>query len=86
MTVLGYTNEPEPVILLGSSYSASLALLLGIGNDKVDRVVAFSPGEYLQNVRVHARMAELSKTVFVTSLKREIADTRALIRSIPSSI
>jgi hypothetical protein len=46
-------------------------------------VVAFSPGEYLKNVRVHARMAELSKTVFVTSLKREIADTRALIRSIP---
>jgi alpha-beta hydrolase superfamily lysophospholipase len=76
-------NQKKPLILLGSSYSASLALLLGIGNDKVDRVVAFSPGEYLKNVRVHERMAELSKRVFVTSSKQEIAGTRALIRRIP---
>jgi alpha-beta hydrolase superfamily lysophospholipase len=77
------SNQNKPVVLLGSSYSASLALLLAIGNDKVDKVVAFSPGEYLRKVSVHERMAELSKAVFVTSAKREVADTRALIRNIP---
>jgi hypothetical protein len=76
-------NQRKPVILLGSSYSASLALLLAIGNNKDDKVVAFSPGEYLKNVRVHERMAELSTAVFVTSAKREVVDTRVLIRNIP---
>ena len=76
-------NQRRPIVLLGSSYSASLALLLAIGNDKVEKVVAFSPGEYLRNVSVHERMAELSTAAFVTSAKREVTDTRALIRNIP---
>jgi alpha-beta hydrolase superfamily lysophospholipase len=83
ITFASKSNRNKPVVLLGSSYSASLALLLAIGNDKVDKVVAFSPGEYLKNVRVHERMAELSKRVFVTSSKREITVTKDLIRSVP---
>ncbi len=37
------------VILLGSSYSSSLALLEGVSNDKVKAIIAFSPGGYFGN-------------------------------------
>jgi pimeloyl-ACP methyl ester carboxylesterase len=36
----------KPVVVLGSSYSASLALVLATKNPQVAAVVAFSPGEY----------------------------------------
>ena len=39
-------NHSTAVILVGSSYSASLALKVGRGNRNVIGVAAFSPGEY----------------------------------------
>ena len=45
---IGYLKEisGEPVILMGSSYSATLALLIGKDNPDVKAVIAFSPGEF----------------------------------------
>lgn len=42
--VASRTNQP--IILVGSSYSASLALVEATENFKVKAVIAFSPGEY----------------------------------------
>jgi len=42
-------KSSKPIILLGSSYSASLALIEATNNFKVKAVIAFSPGEYFDN-------------------------------------
>jgi len=39
----------KPVVVLGSSYSASLALVLATKNPQIAAVVAFSPGEYFES-------------------------------------
>ncbi|HOP03488.1 MAG TPA: dienelactone hydrolase family protein [Tenuifilaceae bacterium] len=43
------SQTTKPIILLGSSYSASLALIEATNNFKVDAVIAFSPGEYFED-------------------------------------
>lgn len=65
-----------PVIVWGSSYSASLALrIAGERPELVDGVVAFSPGEYFPKegktwVRQAAR--KIKVPVFITSAKGEV--------------
>lgn len=44
-----YHIAKRPVIVMGSSYSASLALKIAKGNAKVKAVVAMSPGKYFGN-------------------------------------
>jgi len=65
-------NGNQSIILVGSSYSASLVLLLGKDNDKVKAVAAFSPGEYLRGITMSDRLQDYKKPVFVTSSKKEI--------------
>lgn len=38
----------KPIVVLGSSYSASLALVLATKNPQISAVIAFSPGEYFE--------------------------------------
>jgi hypothetical protein len=60
------------VILLGSSYSASLALLEGLNHPKVQAVIAFSPGEYFgKDLRVEDSLKTCSKPLFVAVTERE---------------
>ena len=64
-------NSKE-VILLGSSYSASLALLEGLNHPKVGAVIAFSPGEYFgKDLRLEDSLKICSKPLFVAVTKRE---------------
>lgn len=65
-------NENQPIILVGSSYSASLVLLIGKENIKVKAVAAFSPGEYLKGINMSDKLYDYKKPVFVTSSKKEI--------------
>lgn len=59
-------NELE-IVLWGSSYSASLALMHAAIESRVAKVVAFSPGEYLSNQNtVRSTIADLDKPVFLT--------------------
>lgn len=44
-----YHIAKKPVIVMGSSYSASLALKIAKGNPKVKAVIAMSPGQYFGN-------------------------------------
>jgi dienelactone hydrolase len=73
-------NGHQPIILVGSSYSASLALWIGSENKKVKAVAAFSPGEYLKNLDLADTIRTLSIPTFVTSSKREIGPVAQLLR------
>ncbi|OWY25171.1 hypothetical protein C7N43_17740 [Sphingobacteriales bacterium UPWRP_1] len=70
-----YNLYKKPVILVGSSYSASLALVIAMHNDKVRAVAAFSPGEYFAGIKsetfVQESIKNIKKPVFITSSKKE---------------
>jgi hypothetical protein len=67
------------VILLGSSYSASLVLKIAKESEDVKAVLAFSPGEYFgDDLNLTETISGLEKPVFVTSSRGEITRTRPL--------
>jgi alpha-beta hydrolase superfamily lysophospholipase len=78
-------NGGFPIILVGSSYSASLCLIIGKDNPKVKAIAAFSPGEYLEGITVSEELDSLGKPIFVTSAKLEISQTNQLIAKVDSS-
>lgn len=78
-----YKKTNKKVILVGSSYSASLVLKIAAGNDKVKAVLAFSPGEYFgDKLNVKEAIKLIDKPVFVTSSKAEASDVAALIKDV----
>jgi dienelactone hydrolase len=75
----------KSVALLGSSYSASLALKIGSNNAKVKAVLAFSPGEYFGDaLNLKLSIQNISKPVFVTSSREESRTVKILIENIDS--
>jgi pimeloyl-ACP methyl ester carboxylesterase len=76
--------NPRPVILFGSSFSASLCLLAAMGNPRVLAVVAFSPGEYFQpRINMAARMGKMDKPVFVGTTQPEFEYLKKMTSGIP---
>jgi pimeloyl-ACP methyl ester carboxylesterase len=73
-------NGNKPIILVGSSYSASLALWIATENEKIKAVAAFSPGEYLKNLNLAEKIKYLDTPTFVTSSKRETNPVEKLVR------
>lgn len=73
-------NGNKPIILVGSSYSASLALWIATENEKIKAVAAFSPGEYLKNLNLAEKIKNLDTPTFVTSSKRETNPVEKLVR------
>ena len=73
-------NHSKPIILVGSSYSASLALLTAKDADKVKATAVFSPGEYLKGIDLSKTIKDFSKPIFATSAKKEVADMKKLFR------
>ena len=73
-------NGNEPIILVGSSYSASLALWIASNNNKVKAVAAFSPGEYLNGKNLAEIIKPLNIPAFITSSRREIKPVEKLLR------
>lgn len=71
-------NGNQPIILVGSSYSASLALLIGNSNPKVKAIASFSPGEYLEGINLSNEVKNYTKLVFVTSSQKEIGQVEEL--------
>jgi dienelactone hydrolase len=78
-------NKSKPIILIGSSYSASLSLYLATNNDKVKAVAAFSPGEYLKGINLTDYIKNLQKPIFVTSSKKEISQVEGIISKVIST-
>ena len=73
----------QDIILWGSSYSSSLALLEGMANDKVKAIIAFSPGDYFGDAApsLSTAFAKADKPFLVTSSKEEAGTLTALIGS-----
>lgn len=73
----------QDIILWGSSYSSSLALLEGMGNDKVKAIIAFSPDDYFGDAApsLSTAFTKANKPFLVTSSKEEAATLKALIGS-----
>lgn len=80
-----YIIGRKPVIILGSSYSASLALKLGAEMSQVKAVVAFSPGEYFGNKLDVAKAAQgLNKPTFIACGADEKKYTDPIANAVPS--
>jgi alpha-beta hydrolase superfamily lysophospholipase len=77
-------NKNKPILLLGSSYSAALALLLSVGSDKIKATIAFSPGEYLKGINLAEKIAAIDKPTFVTSPKAEITQVTEVMKNATS--
>lgn len=74
-------NGKKKIILVGSSYSASLSLwIAGERNKKLKAVAAFSPGEYLKGKNLAELIKPIKIPIFVTSSNRETAPVTELLR------
>lgn len=71
-------NYGRGTMLLGSSYSASLALKIAAINPKVSAVLAFSPGEYFKKLSMKKVIGRIAIPVFVTSSRVEALDVQKL--------
>jgi alpha-beta hydrolase superfamily lysophospholipase len=68
-------NHNQPIILLGSSYSAALSLLIAKDSNKLKSLILFSPGEHLKGVNLAVEIESISIPVFAASAKKEIQET-----------
>lgn len=81
-----YLIARKPVIILGSSYSASLAIKLGSEMPQVKAVIAFSPGEYFgKKLDVEKAAAQLSKPTFIACGADEKKYTDPIANAVQSS-
>lgn len=82
------TYPNRPVVVLGSSYSASLALILAAQHpEHVDVVLAFSPGEYFGDRNAHfvrGFAGRVSVPVFLTGARSEMAQIQELFEAVPA--
>jgi len=80
----------KPVILWGSSYSASLVIPLANSYpDKVKAVLSFSPGEYFNDKhRIGRAAAALRVPIFITSAPKpdEEAKAKAIADAVPDHL
>lgn len=77
------TQNSKPIIIWGSSYSASLALVAANSELRIGGVVVFSPGEYFENKEyVRSNSSKISVPVFATSAKSECDETKLTCSSI----
>jgi pimeloyl-ACP methyl ester carboxylesterase len=76
-----------PVILFGSSYSASLCMIVGKNNERVNAVVAFSPGEYFEpEISVKSVLKDFDKPLFVSSSENEYSYILEMLDFAPEDI
>lgn len=75
----------QKVILLGSSFSASLCLMVAKDNPDVKAVIAFSPGEFFEDeFFVKEKIKDLDKPVFAASSTREFTYVDSILSFVPS--
>ncbi len=80
-----YLIARKPVIIMGSSYTASLAIKLGSEMPQVKAVIAFSPGEYFGKELDVAKAAKsLTKPTFIACGSDEKKYTDAIANAVAS--
>ena len=80
--------HPKQLIVWGSSYSASLVLVLAAEHpDEIQAVVAFSPGEYfrISDRKIADYAKDVTQPVFLTSARSEERDWRGISDAISSA-
>lgn len=81
------TQYKQKIIILGSSYSASLALKIAATNERVSAVALFSPGEYFSDTNyIGNSIKTFEKPLFATSSKAEADKVTDLLRDVNSRI
>jgi dienelactone hydrolase len=76
-------RSQQPIILVGSSYSASLALIEATKNFKVKAVVAFSPKEFLnENLSVNDSINNIYVPILALSTRLEYSEMSELLRDV----
>lgn len=79
-------RSEKQVVLLGSSFSASVSLLVAKNNPDVKAVILFSPGEYFAPQRlIQKEVKDFEKPVFAASSQREYTYVDELLSNVPSS-
>lgn len=79
-----FSKSKQEVVILGSSYSASLSLIVARENPHVAAVIVFSPGEYFENQNlVQESISGLKKPIFAASTANEYANMKALFKDVP---
>lgn len=80
------SRTDKPIILLGSSYSASLALVEATHNFKIKAVISFSPGEYFDDSDFVKKSTEkLFVPVLALSSKREYSEMARMLDHLPKN-
>jgi len=78
-------KNDKPVVLFGSSFSASLSLLIAKDNPDIKAVISFSPGEFFNpKISVKDSIKGLNKPVFAASSNREYSYMKELFSLVPS--
>lgn len=90
IAALGWARDKQlPVVLWGSSYSASLLFSVSAENQgRIAALLSFSPGEYLDdNNGVSKAAARVNIPVFITSSRdpEEVAAAKAIFEAVASS-
>lgn len=79
-----YGLNSRKVILFGSSYSASLCMVIGKDNPKVSAVIAFSPGEFFgDQLRIEEELDSFNKPLFVASTRQEYPYVTEMLKNLP---
>lgn len=89
LAAIDFLNEKykKRIILLGSSYSASLALKIAAENNKVSSVIVFSPGEYFDDISfLRSHITTLMKPLLITSSRSEADRVTDLLKDVNSRI
>jgi len=77
-----FNRFQKKIIIVGSSYSASLALKLASTNTHVLKVISFSPGEYFNGKLLVAEyVASIKIPTWVTSSKSESKEVTDLLKN-----
>lgn len=77
----------KPIVLWGSSYSASLSLVVAPEELRVGALVVFSPGEYFETKDfVKSKISKISIPVLALSSKTENSEMTQLLSVIPKSL
>lgn len=69
----------KKVTIIGSSYSASQALMVVTQTDHIQSIIAFSPGEYFQDLGVGNFIQYITIPVFATGAKNELNEVELLV-------
>ncbi|MCG8409865.1 MAG: dienelactone hydrolase family protein [Bacteroidales bacterium] len=79
-------RSEKPMILVGSSFSASLCLLVAQEYEKIKAVIVFSPGEYFgKEINVQEEIINLNVPIFAASSSREKPYIDTILSHIPQA-